>query len=292
MPHNSGLDICWHYGPLVESGWAPEEEFAAGAQRYQKFLVVTEGSSDIHILSRAISLLMPEISDFFTFMDVSERHPFSGTGSLVKFAEGLVKIDVQNRVLFLFDNDAEGWAALDEVAKYTLPPNMRAIALPELEEFRNFDAYGPQGVVAGDINKRAAAIECYLDLRLNGRPPARVIWTNFKEKQSLYQGSLEFKESYAKVFLAQTPASIASGTYDVRKLQLVLTHIVKECMEIASVDVEVYSASRARQVSSWRLMHAGTVPREQPKFLAVKYGGRFRSPQLYAAQNLRTVVHL
>lgn len=236
VPANSSVNICWHYGPVVDSGWVTEDEFAAGAQRQQKFLVVTEGSSDIHILSHAISLMMPEISDFFTFIDVSERHPFSGTGSLVKFAEGLVKIDVQNRVLFLFDNDAEGWAALDEVVKYVLPPNMRAMALPELEEFRKFDAYGPQGVAASDINKRAAAIECYLDLRLEGKPPARVVWTNYKEKRDVYQGSLEFKESYAKAFLAQTFASISSGTYDVSKLRLVLDRIVKECTEIAGID--------------------------------------------------------
>ena len=34
------------------------------------------------------------------FIDANERHPFSGTGSLVKFAEGLAKIDVQNQKSF------------------------------------------------------------------------------------------------------------------------------------------------------------------------------------------------
>ncbi|TGT57216.1 hypothetical protein EN802_34550, partial [bacterium M00.F.Ca.ET.159.01.1.1] len=92
-----------------------------------------------------------------------ERHPFSGTGSLVKFAEGLAKIDVQNQVLVVLDNDAEGMDALEAIKRFRLPSNMRALCLPELDEFRDFPARGPDGVTNSDINGRAAAIECYLD---------------------------------------------------------------------------------------------------------------------------------
>lgn len=234
VPENLTLDIVWHYGPLVDDGWAKEEEFKPGARREQTFLIATEGSSDVHILKHAISLLMPEVWDFFRFIDISDRHPFSGTGSLVKFAEGLVKIDVQNRILFLFDNDAEGWGAFDEVQRYKLPPNMRTMVLPELDEFRQFDALGPQGIMAGNINRRAAAIECYLDLRLKDKPPARVIWTNYKKDRQDYQGSLEYKDSYAKAFMDQTQQSLAAGIYDVTKLRVVLDHIFIECSEMAT----------------------------------------------------------
>ncbi|NSL53552.1 HEPN/Toprim-associated domain-containing protein [Uliginosibacterium aquaticum] len=229
VPQNHTSEVVWHYGTLVNNGWAQEIEFAPNARREQTFLIATEGSSDVHILKHAISLLMPEVQDFFRFIDVSERHPFSGTGGLVKFAEGLVKIDVQNRILFLFDNDAEGWSAFDDVQRYQLPPNMRTMVLPELDEFRNFAAFGPQGVKAGDINRRAAAIECYLDLRLEGRPPARVVWTNYKKERNDYQGSLEYKETYMRAFLDQTPQTIATGAYDVGKLRTVLDCVFREC---------------------------------------------------------------
>jgi hypothetical protein len=216
VPGNSNLDITWHYGPLVSNGWAQEDEFASCARREQKFMIATEGSSDIHILKRGISLLIPEVEDFFTFFDTNERHPFSGTPSLAKFAEGLVRIDVQNQILFLFD----------------LPSNMRTTMLPELDEFRQFATFGPQGTGNGDINARAAAIECYLDLRLQGYPPPRVLWTNYKDKQKVYQGSLEHKESYTKEFLKQTQETLSAGNYNVAKLQIVLDHIVCECVEI------------------------------------------------------------
>jgi hypothetical protein len=232
-PANLDLDVVWQYGPLVEAGWADVPEFVPCARRAQTVLIATEGTSDVHILSHAIDLLRPEVADFFRFIDVSERHPFSGTGSLVKFAEGLAKIDVQNQILFLFDNDAEGIDAYEAVRRFRFPHNMRTLVLPELEEFRLFPARGPNGVTNCDINGRAAAIECYLDLNLRGYGPAKVVWTNYKKERDIYQGSLEFKDSYTRTFLDQTAANIRSGSYDVRKLERVLDALIDESSGLA-----------------------------------------------------------
>ena len=97
---NREADVIWQYGPLVESGWAAESEFTPGARRRQTFLVATEGSSDAHILKHAFAILRPEIADFFRFIDVSERHPFPGTGNLLRFAEGLAKSTSRIRSCF------------------------------------------------------------------------------------------------------------------------------------------------------------------------------------------------
>lgn len=232
---NLDAEVVWQYGPLVENGWATEGEFVPGARRSQTFLVATEGSSDAHILKHALALLVPEIEDFFRFIDVSERHPFPGTGNLLKFAEGLAKIDVHNQIVFLFDNDAEGFDTYQRLLKLTLPANMLAMMLPELEDFRSFPALGPDGVKSADINRRAAAVECYLDLQGDGQSPAKVIWTNYKQELGVYQGALEHKERYAKAFLKQTAKTVSAGSYDVSKLRLVLDALVSECSSIASV---------------------------------------------------------
>lgn len=232
-PSNLDLDVVWLYGPLVEAGWASVSAFTPWARRAQTFLIATEGTSDIHILTHAIGLLRPEVADFFRFIDVSERHPFSGTGSLVKFAEGLAKIDVQNQIIFLFDNDSEGIDAYNAVRRFNLPHNMRTLVLPELEEFRQFPARGPDGVTNSDINGRAAAIECYLDLNLQVYGPAKVVWTNYKKERDVYQGALEFKESYARAFLDQTAQTIRGGSYDVRKLERVLEALIDESSRLA-----------------------------------------------------------
>ena len=226
---NLDADVVWQYGPLVEAGWANADEFVSGARRTQTFLIATEGSSDAHILKHAFSLLKPEISDFFRFIDVSERHPFPGTGNLIKFAEGLAKIDAHNQIVFLFDNDAEGLYAYQRVHELHLPRNMRAMMLPELEQFRAFPAFGPDGATVADINRRAAAIECYLDLATDDSTSARIIWVHYKKELDVYQGSLDRKESYTKEFLRQTQETITSGSYDASKLLHALEMLYAEC---------------------------------------------------------------
>lgn len=230
---NDNAAVIWQYGPLVNAGWATKQEFVPCARRTETFLIATEGSSDVHILKHALALLRPGIADFFRFIDVSESHPFSGTGNLVKFAEGLAKIDVQNQVVFLFDNDAEGLDAHQRLSRLTLPTNMRGTMLPELEAFRAFPAQGPEGLRKADINRRAAAIECYLDLNVGDYTPAKVQWTNYKKALGVYQGALEYKESYFKEFLKQTSETIADGSYDVTRIEAVLDLLVAECTAIA-----------------------------------------------------------
>ncbi|WP_341314549.1 HEPN/Toprim-associated domain-containing protein [Paraburkholderia sp. IMGN_8] len=232
-PANRRLTVDWRYGPLVEEGRASVDEFTPCARRRQTFLIVTEGSSDVHILTHAIQLLRPEVVDFFRFIDVSERHPFSGTGGLVRFAEGLAKIDVQNKIVFVFDNDAEGVDALKTVRRFKLPLNMGTLVLPDMQEFRQFPSQGPDGVRNSDINGRAAAIECYLDLNLPQYGPAKVVWTNYKRDSGVYHGALEYKESYANEFFDQKRETIRDGRYDVSKIERVLDALVEECSWLA-----------------------------------------------------------
>lgn len=236
-PVNRTTDVVWQYGPLVEAGWASSGEFRGDARRTDTFLVATEGSSDVHIISHALALLRPGILDFFRFIDVSERHPFSGIGNLVKFAEGLAKIDVHNQTVFVFDNDAEGVAAFRKLGSLRLPHNMRAITLPDHEAFKEFPARGPQGDHLADINGRGAAIECYLDHRLHDCPPPRVVWTNFKPEMDAYHGALEHKESYAKAFLALRRDALAESGYDTGGIDAVLDALIAECVSIATAGI-------------------------------------------------------
>ena len=129
---------------------------------------------------------------------------------------------------------------------------MRAMMLPELEAFRAFPAKGPEGVHPADINRRAAAIECYLDLRLEGYPPAQVVWTNYKRELATYHGALEHKDAYTKAFLKQRPEALAAGRYDVSKIRAVLDAIIAECTAIA-MDVARASGGRDRREERWSI---------------------------------------
>lgn len=227
-PENADAEVVWGFGPIVTAGWVNRSFFQAGAQRQQSILVATEGASDARILRRALDVLRPDVADFFRFIDGDERHHFWGTGNLVKFAEGLIRIDMQNRVLFLLDNDAEGVDAYRKLQGFRMPGTMRSMLLPDVDEFRSFPALGPEGVSDSDINGRAAAIECYLDLNLPEYPPAQVIWSNYKKEIETWHGALEYKESYTAHFMKQHPESLTMGDYDASKLVRVLDALVAE----------------------------------------------------------------
>lgn len=229
VPENCPQDLTWLYGPLAENGWAQASDFVPEARRTEKYLIATEGTSDIHILKRAIDILRPELSDFFRFIDVSERHPFSGAGNLVKFAEGLAKIDLHNKVLFLLDNDAEGRQAHKSILEMRLPSNMRAMTLPDHPSFEQINTLGPAGDAIANINGKAVAIECFLDFEQQGSPDPRVRWTTYKGKLGVYQGELIEKERYAKIFKKSENLN-----YDYSKLEMLLEQIVQECCQVAA----------------------------------------------------------
>ncbi|MDA3791027.1 MAG: HEPN/Toprim-associated domain-containing protein [Desulfobacula sp.] len=225
---NTEIEVTWEFGPIVHAGWVQRDAFRAGALQKQKILIATEGTSDARIIRRALDVLRPDVADFFNFVDVDERHPFWGTGNLVKFAEGLLRIEVLNQVLFVFDNDAEGVDAFRKLEKLNPPANMRAMILPVLEEFKDFKTLGPEGVTTSDINGRAAAIECYLDSRLEQYPSAQVTWSNFKKDIDAWHGVLDYKESYSKHFYEQSDHQLQNGNYDVSKLLKLIDALIRE----------------------------------------------------------------
>lgn len=227
---NLHADLVWRYGSLVCNGWAEEAEFVPEMRRAQTFLIATEGKSDTRIIKHAISLLRPEIADFFRFVDMGKGYPFTGTGNLVLFAQGLAKIDVHNQILFVLDNDAEGVSTYRRISELALPANMRAATLPKLARFESFRSRGPDGTGTADINGRAAAIECYLDLTAERKSPAEVVWSADKKDLDFCQGKLVNKGAYTKTFLKR--ASKIKG-YDMSGLMAVLDVIFAECRTIA-----------------------------------------------------------
>jgi hypothetical protein len=229
---NLALHILWPFGELVENGWAKREEFLPNLSPQAKFLIVTEGSSDSKILQKAFSLLKPEYADFFRFIDMEEGYPFSGTGNLYKFCQGLVSIGILNQVVVLYDNDAEGVSKYDATKRLSLPSNMIAAKLPDIPALRKMNTVGPNGESREDINGRAASIECYLDLnfkRTQSKP--RIRWSSYIDTVDRYQGALENKTSYMKSFLN---LKRKDPIYDYSKIEAVLNHLYNICIEMTA----------------------------------------------------------
>ena len=96
--------------------------------------------------------------------------------------------------------------------------------------FASFKTIGPTGVEPADINGKAAAIECYLDLNRDGLPEPMVRWTTFNRDLGVYHGELQHKTQYMKDFLQ---LRALDGRYDRSKIEVALNALVGECVSIA-----------------------------------------------------------
>ncbi|ODN41434.1 HEPN/Toprim-associated domain-containing protein [Piscirickettsia litoralis] len=228
--------VIWQYGPLVYAGWASKSDFISGSNRNEKFLLLTEGKSDTKIIKHALENLYPEIYDFFNFIDLDINginHPFFKASELAKLVKSLVTMDIQNKTVAIFDNDAEGNEQYETINTDKLPENIQIMLLPKLSEFNNFPTIGPDGESYGDINGKAVAIECFLDLDSGEEPKAKVRWNSYKKKVGLYQGALDSKETYSNKFCKQTRESLMDGSYDTRKIKILIDALLEKCYLIS-----------------------------------------------------------
>lgn len=222
-PLAASLPVTWQFADVEQGGWAHRSDFLKRLEQSNRFLIVTEGSSDAGIIKHAFRILRPHIADFFDFVDMAEGYPFSGTGNLFNFTKGLISIAIQNNVLVIYDNDAEGVYNFDRTSRLNIPANMRVLKLPDLPEFTSFETQGPSGYHRADINGRAGAIECYLD---TGASPV-VRWKNFHKDVGVYHGELAGKTDTMNRFYAVTNAQ---EQYDFSRIVAVLEMIVSECV--------------------------------------------------------------
>lgn len=228
-PHNLDRDLVWATHDVISDGWVKERDLFEPQLHENKFLIVTEGSSDSSILKTALPLVAPDVVDFFDFVDMKDNYPFAGTGNLVNFCKGLAAIKVQNKIVIILDNDTAGQEALKNLQGLKLPRNMRTVPLPYLEAFSRFSTLGPSGDANEEVNGRAVAIECFLDLNFGPRETRAIRWTSFNPRQQAYQGELIAKERYAAAFFE----NCTKADYDLSKLRLLWEHIFQACVEDA-----------------------------------------------------------
>lgn len=223
-PGFEDLPVRWNFAEVLDAGWATEEEVTPSAPS-RKWVVVTEGSSDTLILQRSLSALLPDVADFFDFIDMKEGNPFPGVGSIVTFCRGLQRIRYEGNMLVVLDNDTAGRGAFKDIQSLGLDTGVKVTCLPDLEELSSFTTLGPNGEGVTDINGRASAIECFLDFDSVSRP-AQVRWTSFDRRLNSYQGELIGKEEYSAAFRERFPHTT---TYATQKLRRLWSHLIQIC---------------------------------------------------------------
>lgn len=222
-PGAGELTVEWGFSPLVEQEWAERERFVRPLSNSLMFLIVTEGSSDSKVLQKAFEILRPTERDFFYYIDMHKGYPFTSASGLVQFTKGMASMSVQNSVVVLFDNDAEGHYQFGVCSKLDLPANIRVLKLPDLAELSEIETVGPTGRHPADLNGCGAAIECYLDLGDN--PCAH--WKSLNNSTGKYQAEIMEKDRIRNQFLDLTARD---GRYDFSKISKVVDMIIAACV--------------------------------------------------------------
>lgn len=229
-PKNHNRSVIWRFHDVLEGGYIKEKDLFEDVDNNQKFLIVTEGSSDTNIIKKSLQLLNSEVIKFFSFIDMKENYPFTGTGNLYNFIKGLSKINIINKVLIIFDNDAEGCDKYNKCRQeLKLPSNIRVTKLPDLKHFNKFKTIGPFGSKLQNINGKAVSIECFLDLTYKNEKDIITRWKNYNEKLNTYQGALQDKEKYTSLFLKIKSPKV---NYNFEKLKLLNQFIIRECVKL------------------------------------------------------------
>lgn len=225
-PLNFDHSVIWRYHDVVEGGYVEESDIFTGLSADSQILVVTEGSSDSNILRKSLNCKYSEVDDFFLFIDMKENYPFTGTGNLFRFVQGLVAIQHRRRTLVVLDNDTAGKEVAVRLDELPLPDNVAICVLPDLDQCNAFNTVGPSGPSIENVNGRACAIEMFLDLRFDVQLEPVVRWTSFNAKLQQYQGELEAKETFVRSFLQ---SGWRSSTYNWSNLKLLWEHLFKRC---------------------------------------------------------------
>lgn len=223
-PNANELDVYWSFSDVVENGWVKREDIVQPLLNSKKIIIVTEGSSDSYIIQRTIEQLYPDISDFFKFIDMEKNYPFVGTGNLYNFCCGLMKINIENQIIVIFDNDTAGNEKYQKLIEMPKMDNLLITKLPNNHLFEHINTLGPQGATADNINGTAVSIECFLDFNSCSRKP-EIRWTSYVEKLDKYQGALICKDDYIRAF---KKANLKDGTYDTTKLKYLIDYLLNE----------------------------------------------------------------
>ncbi|MCF7843673.1 hypothetical protein K9M47_02115 [Candidatus Gracilibacteria bacterium] len=169
----------------------------------EKIILLTEGSSDRHILESTLHLLFPHLSDYYSFMNFETSNASGGASSLVSTIKSFTGSGITNRIIAIFDNDTAGKNAIKTLEKTVIPQNIKVMQYPDIELAEKYPTIGPSGNELLNVNGRAAGIEIYLgkeSLLDSNNELIPVQWKGYDTTLKQYQGEIIDKAGAEKRF--------------------------------------------------------------------------------------------
>jgi hypothetical protein len=203
-----------YYGPDTEVCNEAIQALVAGHPKNSKQIILTEGSTDASILRRALELLYPHLSDYYSFLDFESTKSPGGAGHLVSLIKAFSATGITNKVIALFDNDTAATDARRALAAVSLPRNISIRAYPNLAMLRSYPTLGPSGNTELDVNGLAASIELYLGrdvLTQDDGSLTPVQWKGYNETLGQYQGEVMRKAQLQQLFSKKADSALANS---------------------------------------------------------------------------------
>lgn len=214
-------EITFDVTMLIHDGWidndfdpqrAAIDYFSRSLANGSPPVVITEGSTDAHILRSAIRIRYPHLQSyikFFDFADGAEGSASAGVRTLKSFAAA----GISNRVVLLLDNDTAARDALRGLRGATLPRHYSILHYPDIELAGSYPTLGPNGLSEMDVNGLAGSIELYLGTDVLAGSDGKlspVQWRSYSEGMKAYQGEVMHKTDIQRRFREKVRAAEAN----------------------------------------------------------------------------------
>ena len=213
---------------VVNAGYyEPKEKVITSLmEKQEKITILTEGPSDINILSKSIQLLYPHLFDYYNFKDFKVSNASGSAHQLFLEVKALIAINHKEKVIALFDNDGEGIKQFNELKKINIPNNFAVLTYPNIELLEN---YPTSENIIKNLNGISGSIEMYLGkdiLKENGEfIPVEL------SNQKVPHGVIKYKDNLQKKYFKKIKKCSKNKSYiinyDWTEMELLLTTIFK-----------------------------------------------------------------
>ncbi|AJS58193.1 HEPN/Toprim-associated domain-containing protein [Paenibacillus sp. IHBB 10380] len=190
---NEDSVVEYDLSSVVDGGWVDESDALEFFDNFMDTtIIVTEGKTDIKVLSRSLEILYPEYNHLYTFFDFYNYRADGGTSYLAKLLKSFSAAKIKNRIIAIFDNDAAAELEIQSLSTIPILESIKIMKLPILDFCTSYPTIGPTGRNNININGLAVSIELFFgeDILKSNNEFSPIQWTNYVEKLDMYQGSI------------------------------------------------------------------------------------------------------
>ena len=162
---DADADVFVDVSEVINAGYYDEKDRIAeqSLEKKDRVIIFTEGKYDTDVIRNSMELLYPQYSTYFSFLEIELSNLELGANRIITYLKSFISAGISNKIVVLFDNDAEGVYCKNELLKLkNIPNNFCVKTYPNIERAKRYPTICPTGIEILDINGSACSIELYL----------------------------------------------------------------------------------------------------------------------------------